>query len=259
MLRFPFFSKYLDVELEANKHDLRPAYNIGILTNLFNRFEYLYNVKVLTSKNIDRTLSYLFNDYLRFVIDGGIAEYENFDETIPSGCVSFMTIHQSKGLEFPVTFVGSMNGIPRKDYDDVNLILQQEYYLKPMFEPIEQTKYFDFARLYYTAFSRAQNLLVLTGCEKGGSGKLPSKYLQNVWNAVTPSRDKNLFDISKLEIESVKPVNIKHEYSFTSHIFLYDNCLLQYKFYQVFGFVEVRTGCVLVDWTRKHLNSSHLQ
>ena len=40
------------------------------------------------------------------------------------------------------------------------------------------------------------------------------------------------FDAIKLELETIKPANIKHEYSFTSHILLYENCPQQYKFYK---------------------------
>lgn len=247
MFQFTIFSEYLNVELDANKNDLRPAYNIGIITSLLNRFEYLYNITVLTSKNLDKTLGYLFNDYLRFIIDGGLSEYEGFDETTPSGCVSFMTIHQSKGLEFPVTVVGSMSGIPRKDYGEIDKILQEEYYQKSMYEPLDKIKYYDFYRLYYTAFSRAQNLLVLTGYEHKdkGAGSVPSKYLKDIWEQTPSWRDKSVFDLTKLELAEVNPVNIKHEYSFTSHILLYENCPLQYKFYKELEFVEVRTGGVI--------------
>ena len=37
----------------------------------------------------------LFNLYLRLLFDGGITEYEDDSEYAPSGCVSFLTIHQS--------------------------------------------------------------------------------------------------------------------------------------------------------------------
>lgn len=242
MLQFQMFGKYLDTELSANKNDLRPAYNIGILTGILSKFEYLYNVTVLTSKNIDKILQDLVNSYLRFIVDGGLGEYENFDENIPSGCVSFMTIHQSKGLEFPITMVDSLNSVPRKSYGDIDELLQTSYFHKPMYEPIEETKYYDFSRLYYTAFSRAQNLLVLTGHEHDGAGRLPSAYFEDIW-ASTPSwRNTSVFDFKKLDLAEVKPVNIKHEYSFTSHILLYESCPLQYKFYKEFEFVEVRTG-----------------
>lgn len=242
MLQFPLFARYIDIELSANKNDLRPAYNIGILTTLLSKFEYLYNITVLSAKNIDKILYRLFNDYLRFVIDGGLGEFEDFDETVPSGCVSFMTIHQSKGLEFPITIVGSMNGVPRKNYSELGEILQREYFQKPMYEPIEQTKYYDFARLYYTAFSRAQNLLVLTGREHTGAGSLPSKPFRTIWDQTPSWKDTSKFDLNRLTLADVKPVNIKHEYSFTSHILFYESCPLQYKFYKELEFAEVRTG-----------------
>jgi len=245
MLQFPLFAHYLDVNLTENKNDLRPAYNIGIIIGLLSKFEYLYNVTVITRKNYEWLMKHLFCQYLKFIVDGGISEYEDFDENIPSGCVSFMTIHQSKGLEFPITIVGSMSGIPRKNYDAIDEILQRNFYRKQIYEPIEQTKFFDFWRLYYTAFSRAQNLLVLTGCEKQGAGTLPSKYLRDAWESVPSWRDKSRFDISKLQLADVKPVNIKHEYSFTSHILLYETCPLQYKFYKELEFAEVRTGSMI--------------
>lgn len=42
MFQFSLFAKFLQVDMEANKTDLRPAYNIGTLTGLLSKFEYLY-------------------------------------------------------------------------------------------------------------------------------------------------------------------------------------------------------------------------
>ena len=244
MFQFPLFARYLNVDLDANKTDLRPAYNIGTLTNLISKFEYLYNVTVFTPQNIDKVLKDFFNYYLRFLVQGGLSEFEDFDETLPTGCVSFMTIHQSKGLEFPITIVGSMNAVPRKDYSDLDEILQNRYYHKPIYEPLEQTKYFDFARLFYTAFSRAQNLLLLTGCETSKGRKTPSAYFQQYW-AEARKWDDPAVDLHKVELASVKPVNVKHEYSFTSHILLYEGCPRQYEFYKEMQFVEERKGSTM--------------
>jgi DNA helicase-2/ATP-dependent DNA helicase PcrA len=215
-----------------------------MITKLLGKFEYLYNVTVLSSENLDKTLQNLFNHFFRFIIDGGIEEYEDFDEYAPSDCISFMTIHQSKGLEFPITIVGSLSSVPRKQHDDLDVLLQDKFYIKPAFEPIERTKHFDFRRLFYTAFSRAQNMLVLSCNEKEGRGKNPSKYFTEVYNEL-PSWRKLNFDPSVIKLADVKPVNIKHEYSFTSHILLYENCPLQYKFYKELEFIEVRQGAVI--------------
>ena len=244
MLQFPMFSHYLNIDLEGNKTDLRAAYNIGTFTTLVSKFEYLYNITVFTPKNIERTLKNFFNYYLRFLVQGGMGEFENFDETLPSGCVSFMTIHQSKGLEFPITIVGSMNAVPAKSYTTLDEILQSQYYHKPIYEPLEETKHFDFARLFYTAFSRAQNLLVLTGCETSSGRKTPSAYFEPYWRPL-PEWDAPEVYLDALDLAKVKPVNVKHEYAFTSHILLYENCPRQYMFYKELQFVEERKGSTM--------------
>src|SRR5690606_25230996 len=98
-----------------------------------------------------------------------------------------------------------------------------------------------------TAFSRPQNLLVLSCYEeknKNGSYSSPNKLFQSLYKDI-PSWKNTLFDVTKLKLDSIKPINIKHEYSFTSHILLFENCPLQYKFYKELGFTEVRTGGVL--------------
>ena len=84
----------------------------------------------------------------------------------------------------------------------------QDYHEKPPFEPMESTKFFDFYRLYYTAFSRAQNLLILAAQEKSGHGRTPSKYFDE-FVAEIPSWQLVKNDIAKLEFETVKDVNIK--------------------------------------------------
>ena len=244
LLEFPMFAEYLDVDLKGNKTHLRAAYNIAQVTKLLFKFEYLYNITILTTTHLDRNLQDLFNTYLRFIMDGGLEEFEDFDEYAPSGCVSFMTIHQSKALEFPIVFAGSLNLNPTKEFDEVDVNLQNKYYHKPPFEPIEKTKYYDFWRLFYTAFSRPQNVLVLTAFEKNGQGRNPSKYFEKSYKELKSWRN-DAFKPELLKLEEIKPVNIKKEYSFTSHILLYENCPLQYKFYKELEFTEVRTGGVL--------------
>ncbi len=244
MFQFPLFAQYLKVDLKANKTDLRAAYNLGTLSNLISKFEYLYNFTVFTPKNIEYTLKNFFQYYFRFLVQGGMSEFEDFDETLPSGCVSFMTIHQSKGLEFPVTIVGSMGDVPRKSYSALDQTLQENYYHKPVYEPFDAMKFFDFARLYYTAFSRAQNLLLLTGCERGSGRKTPSAYFAKYWNELPHWTDPRV-NLRLVTLADVKPVSVKHEYSFTSHILLYENCPRQYEFYKELQFVEERKGSTM--------------
>lgn len=244
LLRYDLFRDLLGTDLNAGPVALRAAYNVGRMTQILTKFEYLHTISVFTANQIEWTLTKFFNSYLRFLIEGGIEEFEDFDEKAPSGCVSFMTIHQSKGLEFPVVVVGSMNGIPRVSHSALDEALQNGHYRKAPFEPLDRTKYFDFWRLYYTAFSRPQNLLVLTARERDGQGRSPSKYLERAYNSVTRWTDP-AFRWADVPLDAVRPVNVKKQYSFTSHIAMYETCPRQYKFYRELEFAAVRNAAPL--------------
>jgi len=252
MLQFPLFADLLSAELSEGVQDLRPMYNLGTFSQLLSKFEYLNNVVAIYSDEKKRTklLRNLFNEYFKFLRDGGLEEYEDFDMVTPPGCISIMTIHQSKGLEFPITCVTSLDNTPRKNVDDIDLEIAEYYRKEDPWEPLERIKFFDFWRLYYTAFSRAQNLLVLTGvdneesrCE--GERKSPSKYFDCVYEDVADYTELFEKDAPKIQLDEVKANNIKHQYSFTSHILLYENCPTQYKFFREVEFSPVRTNAIL--------------
>ena len=244
ILQFPLFSRYLDIN-SYEIEDLRPSRNLSIFSNLLTKFEYLHNISVLVPEYLDRNIRRLFNNFLRYLMDGGIDEYEDPSDYAPSGSISFMTVHQSKGLEFPVVFVDSLYSYPRKTYDELEVKLQKDYYKRDAFEPWDKIKYFDFWRLYYTAFSRAENLLVLTcqenSADRRGQRNVPSKYFEEYY-ANIPSWKSNMFKPEKLELEEVGKVDLKNEYSFTSHILLYENCPLQYLYFKELDFTPVRKG-----------------
>ena len=240
LLQFPLFSIYLEQE-NGNERAQR---NLAQLSRMLGKFEYLHHVSVLNPKYLAKNLTSLFDNFLKFLYEGGIDEYEDMSEYAPSGCVSFLTIHQSKGLEFPIVFVGSLEGTPRKQYGDLDEIIEHQYMGKPPFEPLEDTKYFDFWRLYYTAFSRPQNLLVLTGQEKNGHGKTPSRYFTD-YTAKLPYWRSVKHHLAEIEFEQVKDVNIKNEYAFTSHITLFETCAEQYRLFKDLEFQPVKASPML--------------
>ena len=235
------FSDILDTDMSVGVVDIRPTRNLALLTQIIGKFEYLHRVDVLNGSYIDKNTELLFNLYLKLLYDGGISEYEDEAEYAPSGCVSFLTIHQSKGMEFPIVFVDSLSNAPRKTYKDLMTEVEDKYFHRPSFEPYEQTKYFDFWRLYYTAFSRAQDLLVLT-CDE--NKRTPSQYFRDIYDEV-PSVDNANFDLTEFDFQSVKKVNLKNSFSFTSHITVYETCALQYKFYKELEFMPVRQNAMM--------------
>ncbi len=247
LFEFQPFSGILDTEMDVGVVDIRPARNIAKLTQIIGKFEYLHRVDVLDAgkyrgkRRIDQNTELLFNLYLRLLFDGGITEYEDDSEYAPSGCVSFLTIHQSKGMEFPIVLVDSLANVPRKNANDLMMKIEEHYFKRPAFEPYEFTKFFDFWRLYYTAFSRAQDLLILTCCE---DKRTPSNYFRDIYGKLQ-SVNSSGFDIREFDFKPIKNVNIKNTYSFTSHITVYETCALQYKFYKELEFMPIRANAML--------------
>ena len=106
--------------------------------------------------------------YLDALDDGGIPA-----RCVPAGsgrgergrrrsreAVTVTTIHQSKGREWPVVIVGSLD-FHQPNVDPVGRSLGP-YYLRSDAEPARRIAAFDHMRQHYVAFSRAERLLVLT-------------------------------------------------------------------------------------------------
>ncbi|RJX30884.1 MAG: ATP-dependent helicase [Oxalobacter sp.] len=245
LLQFPLFSRFLTEEAVQGVDKGRAAHNLGIFSKLLTKFEYLHFISVLNPEFLERNIRDLFNQFLRFLVDGGIGEYEDDAEYAPKGCVSFLTIHQSKGLEFPIVVCGSLEAVPRRQFGELDVLLEDGGYLsKERFEPLDQIKNFDFWRLFYTAFSRAQNLLVLAAQERQGRGlgKSPSRHFERLFYELPSWRD---IDLSELTFEAVKQINLKREYSFTSHITVFENCAEQYRFFKDLAFAPIRESPML--------------
>lgn len=241
MFAFEPFATILSTDLDVGVVDVRPARNLAKLSQIISKFEYLHHVDTLNATYIDRNTEKLFNLYFRLLIDGGITEYEDDSEYAPSGCVSFLTIHQAKGMEFPIVFVDSLGNVPRTKNDSLLTEIESRYFNRPAFEPDDKIKFFDFWRLYYTAFSRAQDMLVLT-CNE--DNRTPSKYFQDPYDELV-SVEHTQFDIGEFDFHSVKAVNIKNTFSFTSNITVYETCALQYKFYKELEFAPVKANAML--------------
>lgn len=239
LFQFEPFKGYLDTNVGSGVHNERAPRNMSTLISLITRYEQLHkcshcNMQIPESYG---TLEKFFNMYMKFLYRAGIEEYEDESEYAPSGCVSFLTIHQSKGMEFPVVMVDSLRETPRANNNDILELAESNNYLhRKQFETKEYIKYFDFWRKYYTAFSRAQNLLVLACCE---SKRVPSQCFSSVYNCL-PSVES--VDFSQTKLEKVKNLNLKKTYSFTSHVELYENCARQYKFFQEYDFKQIKNN-----------------
>ena len=249
MFQFPQFSKYLDAHLKAGASAVRPSRNLAKLTRKIGKFEQTYNINNLPAemmvihgkemRRIDYYTDLLFNRYLNFLFYDGVSEYEDEAEYAPSGCVSFMTIHQAKGMEFPIVLVDSLDRSPTSSPENFMNIIGSKYFRRKPCEPSGLICFFDFWRIYYTAFSRAQNLLVLT------YNRTPNECFGGIFDKLRTVDDPD-FDISEFDFNPVKSANVKNTYSFTSHIAVYQTCPRQYKFYKELGFKPAQTIAELI-------------
>ncbi|MBQ4468844.1 MAG: UvrD-helicase domain-containing protein [Synergistaceae bacterium] len=234
LFAFTPFTKALDADIRDSAKVLRPVRNLAGLVQAIKNFEFAYKIMSINSKYMDYTTTGLFNVYLHFMLDDGLNEYEE-ENFAPSGHVAFMTIHQAKGREFPVEFVDSLESVPSAPgYNQGNAVMSQvsqNYYKRPAFEPEGEIKYFDFWRLFYVAFSRARDLLILTCSE---DNKTPSEYFEAAYNKLDDA-DDNL-DPEKITLSDYSNSGAKKIYSF-SDIMLYASCPLKYKFIHELGFI----------------------
>lgn len=250
LFSFPLFSQML----ENSAFDYRAARNLGKLSEWMGEYEAIANVYTLSPRYIKGKVIGLFGYFLSRFWQEGVAEYEDKAPVSPSGCVSFLTTHQSKGMEFPVVVCGSMDQTPRKNNDAIKKLIKDEGILSTdEFEPEYSIKHFDFWRLFYTAFSRAQNILVLSASQRKGPGtnvSSPSKSFRYLFETLPHWYD---IDMSKLTLNSVKLHNLKRVYSFTAHIEKFEICPRQYQFVHEYGFTPVNKRHALFGTVVHHI------
>lgn len=219
-------------------NDEKKMSNLVIFSQLLSTFQRYYHYNQISYENREELTSYFFNRFLSLLYEDGIKYYEDPERPFPRGCVQILTIHQAKGLEFPVIVVGSLD---RKlsEIDEVDRRLQSFYRRtqSEQPEPVNLIPRFDFMRLYYVAFSRAMNLLVLTGNRHKG----PSQYFAPIRQKLPqwPYVSSNLLNINPFREKTW--VVAKPRYSFTGHIRMYETCPRQYQFYREYDFTPSRS------------------
>ena len=230
MFAFAPFMDFIDDENSAR--------NLSRFSALMSSFMTYYHMNIITGKNKTALKYRLFNSFFYFLLDEGQNEYEDESDPIPRGYVQIMTIHQSKGLEFPVVVVGSLEKRKSGANKQIDQYLSS-YYRKPLFEPQYRISDFDHARLFYVAFSRPQKILVLS------SGGKPNSLFAPLIDGLDQWPDVKRKTLNGKKFRSKDPYKPKKTLSLTSHINVYDTCPRQYKFYKEYEFTPSRTGQML--------------
>ena len=240
MLAFEPFASWIGQSRSMTLADTLPARNLAKLAELIETSEAEQNAKSRYGWNRPSWQAHcLFDEYLPFLKDAGLIEgYEDEEEAVPSGHISFMTFHQAKGMEFPVTIVCSLDQIARSRDDVASKLHRLGGHRRAGAEPAEHTATFDYWRVYYTAFSRAADLLVLTT-----SGKKPMSSCFGGLYEELPSTES--LDLSSLHLRPLKPSRDMRSYAFTSDVAAYRRCPRKYRLNHLLGFSETTRQSLL--------------
>ena len=178
----------------------------------------------------------MFTSYLFALFRLGESELENPEDPFPRGRIPFLTIHQAKGLEFPVVILGN----PRKDNKGPS---RMELIIRPLLtrepgEPLDRMTEFDIMRMFYVALSRAKNLLIIAHFKGQGQSMAPAfRKLLDPTRSMPRLPD---FDIQTIPIASESEDALPKVYSFTSDYLQYKKCPRQYMIFRKFDFVPSR-------------------
>jgi len=207
--------------LLANSEDLK-AKNISKFFEKIKEFE-----------NNSKDISVMaFVDYIDLLIEVGESPNVTDGDWQENNAVNILTVHSSKGLEFPIVFLVNLvsERFPSRERHEQIPIpneLIKETLPKGDFHLQEER------RLFYVGMTRAKERLFLTGAKYYGDGKREKKISPFVMeairkNAIWKNQDFKTRDITiNHKPYSIRP--LKLEYLSVSQIETFETCPMHYK------------------------------
>lgn len=228
---FEHFRAMFD-QAESGK-DEGPVCNLSLISQYIARFIDQYPFPISGESLSNGHFLNLLANYLYVLFRRGEGEYEDADDPFPKGRIPFITIHQSKGLEFPVIVLANARKKPS--------LQPIEQMVSPLLtrkgEPLDRMPNFDVMRMFYVALSRAKNLLVIAHFRgRGQSIYEPFKDLLNTDFPRIPS-----FKLSTVPAAKLEDQELPQSYSYTGDFLLYRKCPRQYMLFRKYGFVPSRS------------------
>jgi DNA helicase-2/ATP-dependent DNA helicase PcrA len=226
---------------------------LGLITQYLSSFVD-DRIAIITAEQLDDEMfqRVFFVSYIFALYRLGETEIEDPEDPFPKGRIPFLTIHQAKGLEFPVVVLGN----PRKNDDTPN---KMEVLIRPFLErepgePLERMPKFDTMRMFYVALSRAKNLLIIAAYR--GSGQRMNTPFQQLLDDHFPRISE--LNINSLPVADEKDEQLPKAYSYTADYQLYKKCPRQYMIFRKFVFAPSRTQTMFFgDLVHRTLEDLH--
>lgn len=184
---------------------------------------------------------YTFLYYLR-ALDRG----PNIEVPRPpiENAVTVSTIHQAKGLEFPVVILGS--AIERRRHRSEFAFISP-LFSRPVIDPAATEK-MEERRLYYVAMSRAEEMLAFATCHKFRKTKKkrePIEFISEAYPDISKlpkiTTKNRSFPKGRIRTWKKKDVKAKEVMSY-SRLISYLRCPMQYQFMHQYGFSTIQIG-----------------
>ena len=233
MTGFAHFKTMFDVA--ETGQDEGPICNLSLITQYLARFGDEF-IPILTA---DLLVNGTFHKVFYFSFLFAIfrlreSEYEDAEDPFPKGRIPFLTVHQAKGLEFPVVVLGN----PRRKLHGASFVEKAVYPFSKTDngEPLSRQAEFDAMRMFYVSLSRAQNLMIIAHFKgRGQSMNEPFKTLLDDHFPRIPS-----LDLSTIPEFVSRENELPKMYSYTADYLMYKKCPRQYMIFRKYGFVPSR-------------------
>jgi DNA helicase-2/ATP-dependent DNA helicase PcrA len=222
-------------DLAESGEDEGPVCNLSLITQYLARFVDEFIPMLTADLLVDGIFHRVFYfSFLFSIYRLGESEYEDAEDPFPKGRIPFLTVHQSKGLEFPVVVLGN----PRRQLREAGFVEKAIFPFSENenSEPLSRQAGFDAMRMFYVALSRAQNLMVIAHFK--GSGQSTNEPFKTLLDDHFPC-------IPQLDLDTVPKYtsqenDLPRMYSYTADYLSYKKCPRQYMVFRKYGFVPSR-------------------
>lgn len=206
------------------KQDAEGIRNIGILTRIVGEFDEYGGTNVL----------YPFLSYMKMLKQGALDSFVR----PPEDAVQVMTVHQAKGLEFPVVIIGAAMEGRFPTYARRNKYEIPYRLMKSGKPEVADHHLVDERKLFYVAVTRARDLLIIGTSDvvnKRGGG--PSRFIKELLGNDTDGaleRSRRILKSNKIKVfpleKKIQEPRIRLSYSQLAY---YLQCPIRYKYFEI--------------------------